>query len=84
MSASISQEDAAEMFDLPTKVFYVCDGKRGCGKPSCRDWGVRQACHHTSDASHALYREHPDDGFERLPSVRGGEAAIIWVEAFRG
>ena len=84
MAAGISQLEASDLFDVPTKVFYVCDGKKGCGKPGCLDWGVRGACHHTSDIAHALYEDHPDDGFERLPSVRGGEAAIICVETFRG
>lgn len=84
MPILISQSDAADMFDLPTEVLYVCDGKKECGKPSCSDWSDRNACHHTSDLSHALYDTHCINGFEKHPAIRDGEAAVICVEPIRG
>lgn len=84
MPILISQSDAADMFDLPTEVLYVCDGKRECGKPSCSDWSDRNACHHTSDLSHALYDTHDFRMFENYPSIRDGEAITIRVEPVRG
>lgn len=84
MKTTISQADAAEVFDLPTEILYVCDGKKECGKPSCSDWDDRNACHHTADFSHALYDVHYINFFEQHPSVRNGAAAIICVEPIRG
>lgn len=72
------------MFDLPTVMLYVCDGKKECGKPSCLDFGNRNACHHTADIAHALYEVHYVNQFESHPAVRDGEAAIICVEPIRG
>lgn len=80
---SISQADAIELFDLPTVMLYVCDGKRECGKPSCSDFSNRNVCHHTADESHALYDTHYINFFGCHPSVRNGEAAIICVEPIR-
>ena len=84
MSMSISQADAAELFDLPTRVLYVCDGKKECGKPACLDHSRTDVCHHTADYSHALYETHYMNHFERHPAVRDGEAMIICVEPIRG
>lgn len=81
----ISQRDAIDMFDLPTKVLYVCDGKKECGKPSCHDWSDCDVCHHTADFSHALYETHYIHEFERHPAVsEDGQAAVICVEPIRG
>lgn len=84
MSTPISQADAVELFDLPTEVHYVCDGKKECGKPACLDHSNKYVCHHTADYSHALYETHYMSYFERHPAVRDGEAAIICVEPIRG
>lgn len=84
MTIRISQADAEELFDIPTEMLYVCDGRKACGKPSCSDFANRNACHHTSDASHALYDVHYLADFERHPSVRRGKAAMICVEPIRG
>ena len=84
MGAKISQTDAVEMFDIPTEMLYVCDGKKPCGKPSCSDWKDRNACHHTADRSHALYETHYVNYFESYPTVHDGKAAIICVEPIRG
>jgi hypothetical protein len=84
MSPSISQADAIEMFDLPTDMLYVCDGKRECGSPTCLDYSRTDVCHHTTDYSHALYDVHYTNYFERHQAVRDGEAAIICVEPIRG
>lgn len=84
MKVPISQADAAELFDLPTEVLYVCDGRRECGTPACLDHSRRDACHHTSDFSHALYDVHYMVSFERHPAIRGDGAAIICVEPIRG
>ena len=83
MSPSISQAEAIEMFDIPTVLFYVCDGKRECGKPSCLDWDA-PACHHTSDKSHALYPDHDEGTFTSQPATRGDEAVILRMEPIRG
>lgn len=80
----ISQSDAVEMFDLPTVMLYVCDGKLPCGRPCCMDHSRADVCHHTRDESHALYPSHAITSFERHPAVRDGEAAIICVEPIRG
>ena len=84
MAIPISQAEAVEMFDLPTEVLYVCDGKRECGKPCCTDYSCHDACHHTSDISHALYESHDEGSFERFPAVRNWGGAIICVEPVRG
>lgn len=84
MPIPISQSDAIDMFDLPTKVLYVCDGMRECGKPCCLDHSRMDVCHHTEDMSHALYDVHYMAFFERHPAVRDGEAAVICVEPLRG
>lgn len=84
MSTPISQADAVELFDLPTEVFYVCDGKKECGKPCCLDHSNKHVCHHTADPSHALYETHRMIDFEQLPAMRDGGAAIICVEPIRG
>lgn len=84
MSMPISQADAAELFGLPTKVLYVCDGKKECGKPYCLDHSNDHVCHHTADYAHALYDIHYMSQFGRYPTVRNGEAAIICVEPIRG
>lgn len=80
----ISQEDAAEMFDVPTLLLFVCDGKKDCGKPSCRDFSDKESCHHTSDPSHALYGDHDTGSFERHSAIRGEHAVTICVEPIRG
>ena len=84
MATTVSQSEAIEMFDLPTEVLYVCDGKKGCGKPSCLDYDSSSSCHHTSDLSHALYGEHDQSSFSSHPSVRDGAVTIILVEQIRG
>lgn len=84
MPTPISALDAAEQFDVPTEVLYVCDGERECGKPACLDHSNSYACHHTADPSHALYAKHDADAFDQYPSVRGGEAVTILVEPLRG
>lgn len=84
MSVQISQSEAVELFDIPTEVLYVCDGLKPCGKPDCHDMSDGRSCHHTSDASHALYPDHDLDDFSRHPSVRNGKAAVIFVEPIRG
>lgn len=71
------------MFGIPTETLYVCDGKRECGKPSCLDSSA-DACHHTSDPSHALYGGHDIDSFSHYSAIREGQAAIILVEPIRG
>lgn len=81
---TISQADAVELFDLPSVVLYVCDGRRECGKPSCLDFRNRNTCHHTSDCSHALYETHFMAYFESHPAIRDGKAALIKVEPIRG
>ena len=83
MSTPISQADAVELFDIPTEVHYVCDGKKECGKPCCLDHSNKYVCHHTADESHALYSEHDLGSFGRLPATRDGEAAVICVEPIR-
>lgn len=84
MSILIPQSDAAEMFDLPTVVLYVCDGKiPSCAKPECADLADRNACHHTRFEDHALYDTHDVDKFERYSAIRDDEAAIICVEPVR-
>lgn len=80
----ISQSDAADMFDLPCVTFYVCDGRKECGKPSCSDWDDDSACHHTADISHALYDAHRPELFTRYSAVREEGASIICVEPIRG
>ncbi|MBR3158440.1 MAG: hypothetical protein IKF14_04970 [Atopobiaceae bacterium] len=87
MSINISQSDAAKLFDVPTVVLYVCDGKKECGKPSCSDLANVHACHHTADVGHALYDKHFEDGFDSYPTIRGEDdrtAVIIRVEQIRG
>jgi len=84
MGIPISQADAIEAFGLPTVMLYVCDGKRECGSPRCTDYSDKFACHHTADASHALYDTHYVNFFESHPTVRDGEAAVICVEPIRG
>lgn len=84
MPIPISQSDAIEMFDLPTEMLYVCDGKKECGKPSCLDYSRSDVCHHTADFDHALYDVHYVNQFESHPAVRDGVAAIICVEPVRG
>ncbi len=84
MAASVSQQEAVDLFGLPTKMLYVCDGKKACGKPCCRDLANDHVCHHTEDLSHALYDEHHVNTFEQLSAVRDGEAAVICVEPIRG
>jgi len=84
MNVYITQEQAADMFDIPTEILYVCDGKKECGNPGCSDWGNPNVCHHTSDESHALYNLHDLTAFERHPAVQGDRAAIICVEPIRG
>ena len=85
MKLSISQSDAVGLFDLPTEVLYVCDGKRGCGTPRCVDHSRADCCHHTADESHALYETHRWAEFERHPAIRedGSAAAVICVEPIR-
>lgn len=84
MSTPISQADAVELFDLPTEVLYVCDGKKECGSASCLDHSRTDCCHHTADESHALYPFHVVTSFERYPAVsEDGEAAVICVEPIR-
>ena len=84
MTASISQREAGDLFGLPERYLYVCDGRKECRKPSCLDHSLRDACHHTADESHALYSEHDLGSFGRLPATRDGEAAVICVEPIRG
>lgn len=84
MSIPISQSDAVDMFDLPTVMLYVCDGKKECGKPACLDHSRRDVCHHTEDMTHALYETHYVNQFESFPAVRDDEAAVICVEPIRG
>lgn len=84
MPMQISQREAVDLFDLPTKMLYVCDGGKECGKPCCKDFSNDRVCHHTEDMSHALYKAHLFPAFERHPAVRDGEAAIICVEPIRG
>lgn len=84
MGIPISQKQAADLFDIPEVLLYVCDGKKPCGKPSCLDHSRIDVCHHTEDKSHALYPVHNITAFERHPTVRDGEAAIICVEPIRG
>ena len=83
MKTTITQQQAADLFDLPEILLYVCDGRKECRKPSCLDHSLRDACHHTADESHALYSEHDLGSFGRLPAVRDGEAAVICVEPIR-
>lgn len=80
----ITQQEAMEVFDVPERFLYVCDGRKECRKPSCLDFSDRNVCHHTEDASHALYPVHDFSSFERHPATRDGEAAIICVEPIRG
>ncbi len=80
----IKQSDAQELFDLPTVILYVCDGKRECGRPECVDYSRHDVCHHTADYSHALYETHYINYFERIPGVRDEEAAVLCVEPIRG
>ena len=84
MSMQVSFSDAADMFGIQTTVLYVCDGKKGCGKPSCTDLADGWACHHTADESHALYSEHDLDSFIEYPTIRKGQAVTIRVEPIRG
>lgn len=84
MTASVSQREAVELFDLPTKILYVCDGEKECGKPCCLDHSRTDVCHHTEDFAHALYETHYMGEFEAHPAVRGDEAAVIYVEPIRG
>lgn len=83
MSIPISQQDAIDLFDLPEVYLYVCDGKKECCKLSCTDLADEGACHHTSDASHALYAEHDFDSFAQFPSIRDDRAVMIRVEPIR-
>ena len=84
MPIPISQSDAIDMFDLPTVMLYVCDGKvPACAKTFCYYNGTGE-CRHTTDESHALYEVHVVTSFERHPAVRDGEAAVICVEPIRG
>lgn len=83
MTASVSQREAVDLFDLPTKMLYVCDGEKECGKPCCKDFSNDRVCHHTEDESHALYKVHHFSEFEKHPAVRDDEAAVICVEPIR-
>ena len=76
MKSTITQEQAIDLFGLPTKMLYVCDGKKACGRPCCRDLANDRVCHHTEDESHARYTVHHFSAFERHPAVRDGEAAV--------
>lgn len=84
MTASVSQQEAVDLFGLPTRTLYVCDGGKECGKPCCRDLANDHVCHHTEDMSHALYDEHFIDDFEQFPTIRDDGAAIVRVEPIRG
>lgn len=82
--ASVSQREAVDVFGVPEVYLYVCDGKKECGRPCCLDHSNDRVCHHTGDESHALYKTHLFDSFEKHPAVRDGEAAVICVEPIRG
>lgn len=84
IKAHMSMQDAIDAFGIPERYLYVCDGERPCGRPCCLDHSRADVCHHTEDESHALYPVHDMTSFERHPAVRGGEAAVICVEPFRG
>ena len=84
MKAPITQQQAQDLFDLPSVYLYVCDGKLPCGKPSCLNHSRADCCHHTSDVSHALYRDHDEGAFARYPATRNGKAETICVEPIRG
>ena len=84
MKATITQEQARDLFGIPEVMLYVCDGKKECGKPECLDHSRTFCCHHTEDEAHALYGVHVITSFERHPAVRDGEAAVICVEPIRG
>lgn len=84
MKAHMTMQDAIEALGVPEVYLYVCDGKKGCGKPCCLDHSRTDVCHHTRDESHALYAEHDMSAFERRPSVSGDVAAVICVEPIRG
>ena len=84
MKATITQEQARDLFGIPEVMLYVCDGKKECGKPCCIDHSRKDVCHHTRDESHALYPMHAPADFERHPAVsEDGEAAMICVEPIR-
>ena len=84
MKTSITQEQAADLFDVPDVYLYVCDGKvPTCKKSYCYYNGTGE-CRHTTDESHALYPMHDFAAFSRHPAVRDGEAAVICVEPIRG
>lgn len=80
----VTQGHASGAFGVPEVPFYVCDGKRECGGPSCLDHSDPLACHHTSDAAHALYADHDTESFARYPSTRDGGPVTACVEPFRG
>lgn len=80
--AALTCKEAAELFGVPTQTMYVCDGKKECGKLCCLDYSRSDACHHTADATHALYAEHTD--FSAHPATRGEQAVIVLVERLRG
>jgi len=85
MKANITQQQAADMFDVPEVHLYVCDGEKECGQPRCLDHSRIDCCHHTRDKAHALYPLHVMTDFERHPAVsEDGEAAVICVEPIRG
>lgn len=84
MKTTITQQQAADMFDVPEVHLYVCDGRKECRKLSCLDHSRTDCCHHTKDVGHALYAEHDFGAFGRYPTVNeDGEAAVICVEPIR-
>lgn len=47
----------------PPRLFYICDRNKCRYKDGWKDEWCGE-CRHTSDIEHALYDEHPADGFE--------------------
>lgn len=47
----------------PPRRFYICDRTKCRYKDGWKDEWCGE-CRHTSDIEHALYDEHPADGFE--------------------